>query len=192
MARRGVGTAVGTIKRQLLYDKDFALAEIKFTPTNEKAFTTKRNCKRMSTMVLTHDVADGAVEVKPKMIEVLSYDRPPYLSLSIDALDVLKGLSKKAYILFRHIAKNLQLNHNYIILSTTDIKNIIDEKHDSNAYTILHELINKNIIAKSNDFDNKNKYVICHNFLFKGNYNQFIYKYNKIYGESDDTENADD
>lgn len=107
-------------------------------------------------------------------------------------LDILKGLSKKAYIFFKHIVDNIPINNNYIILTTENIKNIINEKYDCNIYTILHELINKNIIAKSDDFDNKNKYVICHNLFFKGNYNQFIYKYNKIYGEFNDIEDVDD
>lgn len=146
----------------------------------------------MNTLVLTHDVTDGGIEVKHKIIEVSSYNWPNYISLSIGMLDILKGLSKKAYIFFKHIVDNIPINNNYIILTTENIKNIINEKYDCNVYTILHELINKNIIAKSDDFDNKNKYVICHNLFFKGNYNQFIYKYNKIYGEFNDIEDVDD
>lgn len=192
MIKRGIGTAVGAIKRQLLYDKDMTIAKIKVTPANKKAFKTKRSCKRMSTLVLTHDVTEGAVEIKPKTIEVLSYDRPAYFSFTNEALSIVNTLSRKAFILFQYIINNIPLNHNYIVLSTDEIKNIINEKHNCNAYTILHELLNKNLIAKSDDVDSKNKYVICHNLFFKGNYNQFIYKYNKIYGESDDTENADD
>lgn len=159
-------------------------------------FKTNNSISEYETMVMQRDISDEGWIVKPKIISGLSYNRKPYLTSSLDLFDIIRSLSKKAYILFVYIIKNIDVNSNRIIITPKELMNIINEKYYNNANKVLNELIKNKIIAHSaNDLD-KNTFVINHNEFFKGNFAKFIYTHNKIYGvvkdECSNRKNAND
>ncbi len=135
------------------------------------------------------DAADEAVKYIPAKV----YDRHSYFTASDDYDEIIHGLSKKAFMLFRYIKQNIIINSNYIILTHDLVGEIINEPHKSNIYKYIKELIDKKIIAKSPNAVNQFTYTINHNLFFKGSYSRFINKYINVYGEQcSDRKDADD
>lgn len=127
------------------------------------------------------DAADDEVEY----IERDIYSRSNYFTATDDYDDIIHNLSKKGYILFKHIKSILRPNSNYVVLNTEDVKSVINDKYNQNASKYIQELINANLIAKCKNARQKNTYTINHNLFFKGSYNKFIHTYNKIYNDND-------
>lgn len=182
-----INKSVEENKRHIAYgDYDFIIAKT--------TFPVKNSLSEYETMILQKDITEDGWVVRPKFINGLGYNRKPYISASLDLFDIIRGLSKKAYILFVYIIRNINMHSNKIILSPKDIADIIDEKHYSNVNKIVNELIKSNIICRSDNEIERNVFAINHNEYFKGNFTKFINMYNNIYnnGECSNREDVND
>lgn len=195
--KKAVGAVIKENKAHFIFDKELCVLRTIFTRHNK---ITKYENK-----MLVGDITEGGVpisdigEVDPKTMKLLiknvdciGFSRDPYLTSANELFDVVRKLSKRAYSIFKYIIDNIDFNHNYIVLTTKDIGEIINSTNKCTISNYLNELIKANLIAKANSCLVNDAYTINHNLFFKGSYNNFIYKYNKIYGECDDRKNADD
>lgn len=186
MPRRGIKDSKVTLLKKELIDKDVFIEE---TP-----FAVPAKLITVSAMRLMIDDYENLIS---EISEVKVYDRNKYVTISdsnnLDYDEIIRSLSLRAYKVFKYIKQHLKFNSNYIILSTDDILNIINDKYKSNAYAVIKELIDKKIIARNKTAINKNTIVINHNLMFRGSYNRFVHKYNKIYDNSNNNiNNIDD
>lgn len=184
MPRRSIKNARGALKARIAYDKDCLIRATTF-PINNKIV-------QVDSDILDYDPTDGAEEVKISSSRFITYDKKRFATIDVDIFEKIHDLSPKAFKLFKYIISNIPRNSNNIVLNTNIILLAIGAKYQSEASNALTELIKSKIVAKSTDVECKQTYTINHNLYFRGNYNRFIFNYNKIYGESDDTKNADD
>lgn len=118
---------------------------------------------------------------KPSFSTIQVYKRLPYFNIAFEAIDAILYSSIKARKLFHYIVTHIK-DTNKIVLSTEDIMKIIDTVHKPVAYNTVKELIDANIIAKTDEKENgKHIYCINHNYIFCGNYIDFINKCRIIY-----------
>ncbi|AXH74484.1 MAG: hypothetical protein KNU04_gp05 [crAssphage sp. isolate ctbg_1] len=184
MARRGIKTAKGAIEARVAYDKDFFIRATKFP--------IKSKIVKVEGSVLDYDPSDGMDVVKMTSSNFMTYDKRDFVSVNRTLFKYINKLSPKGFALFEYIIDNIPRHANHIKLNTDIILSVIKSKHQPDASKALNELINIGIIGKSTDIECKQTYTINHNLYFNGNYNRFIFNYNKIYGKSNDIKNADD
>lgn len=88
-------------------------------------------------------------------------------------------LSSLANWLINYICYTIEFDSNIVRLNVDDITLIINKKKSS-IYEAIQELDDNNIIKKT---DISQTYVINHNVIFKGDMEEFLYNYNKLYGK---------
>lgn len=127
-------------------------------------------------------------EIKNRNFKCKRYTRKPYYAFTLTALEKYGNLSKKGKILFKFIIENLVPGANAFELKAESIRLVIDEKHISNTYKVIHELVKANLIAKAPNSKIRSMYTINHNEYFKGNYEQFVNNYFHLFGEPKEEE----
>lgn len=173
--KRGVATAKGAIKRIIKFDK-----ELDIVKTNKFEVVTSMHDSYAHMLFI--DPNEGS-EIITESKVCKSYNRKPFISISNDFIITLCSLHTKAIKLFKYIIDNIEYGSNHIELDTDTILKVIEGKYQPEASKAINELISKNIVAKSKEY--KNCYVINHNEFFKGNYNNFMFKYNKLFNSKD-------
>lgn len=177
--RRSVADYIDKKKKEyeahILYDKEFLIKPTSFVTNNKE--------QSYENMSYIKDISEDGVPVyKKKTITGIGFARKPYIVSSNNLFDIVRSLPKQAYILFKYIIDNLDYNKNYIILTTEDIKNILNTKYQPVASKAINDLIDAKLICKCVDKTEKNTYCINHQEYFKGNFTNFIINHNKIYG----------
>lgn len=163
------------IKAHYEYDINFCIKPTSFKTNNRE--------QDYEVMVYEKDITeDGTPIYNSNSIKTVSFKRNKYITATNDLFDVIKDLPRASYKIFKYIIDNIDYNYNHIKLSTEDIKRIIGTKYQSAASKAIGDLIKSNIICKCPDKTEKDIYCINHNKYFKGNFTNFIIKYNKIYG----------
>lgn len=120
-----------------------------------------------------------------KALPVAQYPIAPFVTLTIDAIEKMNKLTPTARIILTHIIKKLNINSNYIILDTDELKNILNTKFDSFISKYKKELVDAGFIDRAPG-EKVGVYVINHNMFFKGARNEFITKYNETFLMEDD------
>lgn len=177
--KRSIADYIAIKKRDyslhLQYDENFCIKPTTFNTANDEM--------EYETSKFVRDITEeGHPVYKKQVITSVGFRRKNYLMSSNDLFDTVRKLPNQAYILFRYIIDNIDYDNNYIILSTQDIKNILNTKYQSVASKAINDLIYEDIIRKCKDTNEKNCYVINHQNFFKGNFTNFIISHNKIYG----------
>lgn len=99
----------------------------------------------------------------------------------------MKYFDKGANTIFIHICKNIDFNSNVIKFTEKDI---IDEYSISveTFYNGLNVLYNFDVIKATT---RKSVYIVNHNYIFRGNYTEFIQLYKEMYSDKDVIVNED-
>lgn len=159
------------------YDKEFLV--------NATQFPIDTELVKTDFMSIVKDIGEeGVPVVKPKSLSGYTYRRKPYLTASFDLFDIIRSLPKKAYILFKYIIENIELSSNHITLTTEEIETAIGCNVQPVVSKAINDLIRAGLICKSTEPNTKNVYCINHQEYFKGAYSSFIYKYSKIYNNT--------
>lgn len=157
-------------------------------PTN---FKTDNKIVMATTKKFTFDLSEGSNKIKEVCTETACYKRKPYVTASIDLFDIVRDLTKKGYLLFKYIIDNINYDSNRIDLDSDTIGRVINSNVKQVKSNALHELINKHLIEKVDTTINKHIYAINIQEVFKGNFTDFIYKYNNKYN-NDKCSNRED
>lgn len=112
-----------------------------------------------------------------KRIDTKLYKRKPYMQVTKDGLDRYDRLSKRAKELFKIILFDKVYNStNSFVLNLEEIKSQFNIKENSNAYKLIKELKDNELISNV-DGAKSNVYVINHNDVFKGSMEDFLDRY---------------
>lgn len=174
--RRGINNFTEEeIKARIKYDGDFYIGKT--------TFKVVYSMSDYDAMLCVEDPQDSG-KVILNGVRAKGYRRKAYLTTSNDLFDIIRRLSKKAYILFKYIIDEVTPNSNKIKISTKDIAQIINSNDQPVISKTLNELIKAGLIHKAIDGDYKDVYIINHNEFYKGSYNNFIYKYGRLYRDT--------
>lgn len=110
-----------------------------------------------------------------------------FVTINIDFINNMKYFDKGANTIFIHICKNIDFNSNVIKFTEKDI---IDEYSISveTFYNGLNVLYNFDVIKPTT---RKSVYIVNHNYIFRGNYTEFIQLYKEMYNDKDVIVNED-
>lgn len=158
-------------------------------PTN---FKTNNQMIKVASRKFTFDITEGTHILRPIDIESVTFKRKSYISASLDLFDIIRGLTKKGYLLFKYVLDNIEYDSNRIDLTSEIIGKAIGNDNTQIKSNALRELINNNLIEKVDTTLSKHTYAINVQEFFKGNFTDFIYRYRNKYGKCNNRKNADD
>ena len=110
-----------------------------------------------------------------------------YVTFGNELSSKLIKLNKGSIAIISYICNNIKWCSNKITFTESDITNYahIDSK---TFYIALNELYNEQVIINTTK---KSTYVVNHNYIFRGNYTEFIQLYKEMYNDKDVIVNED-
>lgn len=167
--KRGLHTAKGAVPKEDISNK-FTIGD-----DLQKAPFTINDKMHDSYVSTINEHPYNSDDIVVRKVASKSYNRTPYFICSMDMILVINKMYRKTCLLLNYIINNIKYNENFITLTNKDILDIIGGKFPNEASKATRELVQAGIIAKSKT--KKNTYIINHNYIFKGSYNNFIHQY---------------
>lgn len=109
------------------------------------------------------------------------FHRSNFVVTANDFIKSLICLSKGSQKICIFVLDNLEPNCNYIRLTMNKLLSITEYTSEKKVYNALRELSNNKIMYKSKTSIYKDTFVINHNYIYKGSYDLFVYKYRQQY-----------
>lgn len=110
-----------------------------------------------------------------------------YVSVAMEVLDKERYFNEAALHLFNYICRNLSYMSNVIEFTESSITEYYDIKPHT-FYKALQTLYTANVLKPTT---RKSVYIVNHNYIFRGNYTEFIQLYKEMYSDKDVIVNED-
>ena len=179
---RSIKDRINKVLNEQRFNKEHGDDNFLIVKTN---FKTDNKMERGTSKRFVFDFAEGIHNIKPVTVDTIYFKRKPYVFASNDLFDVVRSLTKRGYLLFKYIIDNIDYDSNRIDLDSYVISEAIGSDDAQIRSNALRELINKNIIEKVDTSLSKHIYAINIQEVFKGNFNDWLFKYREKYGESE-------
>lgn len=110
-----------------------------------------------------------------------------YVGVAMEVLDKERYFNEAALHLFNYICRNLSYMSNVIEFTESSITEYYDIKPHT-FYKALQTLYTANVLKPTT---RKSVYIVNHNYIFRGNYTEFIQLYKEMYSDKDVIVNED-
>lgn len=110
-----------------------------------------------------------------------------YVGVAMEVLDKERYFNEAALHLFNYICRNLSYMSNVIEFTESSITEYYNIKPNT-FYKALQTLYTANVLKPTT---RKSIYIVNHNYIFRGNYTEFIQLYKEMYSDKDVIVNED-
>ena len=134
-------------------------------------------------------IAEVASNIAPTIYDINKLDIKgrDYIGVAMEILDKERYFNEATLHLFNYICRNLAYMSNVIEFT----ESAITEYYGISTHTFykaLQTLYTANVIKPTT---RKSVYIVNHNYIFRGNYTEFIQLYKEMYGDKDVIVNED-